>query len=292
MKILNFGSMNYDYVYNVDHIMLPGETQSSTGLNTYLGGKGMNQSVALARAGLEVYHAGMLGEEGQQFLDQCKADGIKTDYIKVMPGKSGHTIIQIDKEAQNCIMLYGGANQLIDEAYVDEVLANFSEGDYLVLQNEISSLPYIIDKAYEIGMKIVLNPSPYDANLDKCDLTKVSLFFLNEVEGGQNTGLSDPDAIIKKLVELYNANIVLTLGKDGAMYYDGENIYKQGIFEVDAVDTTAAGDTFTGYFIAGLINDMEPQKILELSSKASSICITREGAIPSIPKLNEVIGNV
>ena len=252
MKVLNLGSMNLDLVYSVDHIVQPGETESSTGMNTFLGGKGMNQSVALAKAGVEVYQGGMIGEDGQPFLDACAEFGVHADYIRKIPGKSGHAIIQIDRNAQNCILLFGGANQCLTEEYVDETLSHFEKGDILLLQNEVNLLPYIVDKAWEKGMQIALNPSPFNEKLDAVDMAKISIFLLNEVEGGQVTGEKEPQAIIAKLLALYpHAKIVLTLGQDGSIYADGDQQVFQPIFPVKAVDTTAAGDTFTGFFLAG-----------------------------------------
>ena len=290
MKVLNIGSMNLDLVYSVDHIVQPGETEASFVLDTFLGGKGLNQSMALAKAGVEVYQGGMIGEDGQVFLDACAEYGVKADYIRTIPGKSGHAVIQRDKNAQNCILLYGGANQMLTEEYVDEVLTNFGEGDILLLQNEINQMPYIVEKAYEKGMQIALNPSPYNEKLDAVDMAKISIFLLNEVEGNQVTGLTDPDEIIAEMLRRFpKARIVLTLGKDGAVYADAEQKHFQPIFKVQAVDTTAAGDTFTGYFLAGLLNSMPVPEILKMSAKASSIAVTRAGAVPSIPYREEVL---
>ena len=290
MKVLNIGSMNLDLVYSVDHIVQPGETEASVSMNTFLGGKGMNQSVALAKAGVEVYQGGMIGEDGQPFLDACAEYGVRADFIRKVEGKSGHAVIQIDKNAQNCILLYGGANQMLTEGYVDEVLEHFAAGDILLLQNEVNLLPYIVDKAYEKGMQIALNPSPFNEKLSKVDMAKISLFLLNEVEGNQVTGLTVPEEIIVKMQELYpHARIVLTLGKDGAVYAEGAERFFQPIFPVKAVDTTAAGDTFTGYFLAGLAEGMAIPEILKMSAKASSIAVSRPGAVPSIPYRDEVM---
>ena len=289
MKVLNIGSLNLDYVYSVDHIIQPGETESTGSRNIFLGGKGINQSMALAKAGAEIYHGGLIGEDGQAFIEACKEYGVNYDYIRTIDGATGHTIIQVDKNAQNCILLYGGANQMLTEEFVDEVLAGFEKGDILLLQNEVNQLPYIIDKAYEKGMQIALNPSPFNEKLNAVDMKKISIFLLKEVEGGQITGLTDPDEVLAKMQEMFpHAKIVLTLGKDGAKYAEGDQVYYQPIFKVQAVDTTAAGDTFTGYFLAGLIEGMEIPEILKMSAKASSIAVTREGAVPSIPYRAEV----
>ena len=293
MKVLNIGSMNLDHVYTVDHIVEPGETQSSTQLQLFLGGKGMNQSVALAKAGVEVYQGGMIGADGGVFLDACREYGIHADYIRTVDARTGHAIIQIDKNAQNCILLYGGANQALTEAYVDEVISQFDSGDILLLQNEVNLLPYIVDRGYAQGMKIVLNPSPFDDKLKAVDMTKISLFLLNEIEGYQLTSCREPDAIIDSIRERFpHAAVVLTLGSDGAVYADQSCKHFQPIFPVKAVDTTAAGDTFTGYFIAGLAQGMEIPDILRMSAKASSIAVSRAGAVPSIPYRDEVIASL
>ena len=290
MKVLNIGSMNLDLVYSVDHIVQPGETEASFALDTFLGGKGLNQSMALAKAGVEVYQGGMIGEDGQVFLDACAEYGVKADYICTVPGKSGHAVIQRDKNAQNCILLYGGANQMLTEEYVDSVLANFDAGDILLLQNEVNQMPYIVERAYEKGMQIALNPSPFNEKLSAVDMAKISIFLLNEVEGNQITGLTNPDEIIAEMLRRFpKAKIVLTLGKDGAVYADAEQKHFQPIFKVQAVDTTAAGDTFTGYFLAGLLSGMPVPEILKMSAKASSIAVTRAGAVPSIPYRDEVL---
>lgn len=289
MKVLNFGSLNYDYVYSVDHAVKPGETMDSFSMETHFGGKGLNQSIALARAGVLVHHAGMVGEEGQAFLDICRESGVDTQYIKAVSGKSGHAIIQVDKNAQNCILLYGGSNRKITRDFVDEVLSHFEKGDILLLQNEINELAYIIDKAYEIGMQIVLNPSPFDQALDDCDLKKVSIFLLNEIEGGQISGETEPDKILDKMLQQFpDAKIVLTLGSDGVVYRDKEQSCKQGIFKVKAVDTTAAGDTFTGYFIASMVQGMPIKEALAMCAKASAIAVSKKGATDSIPMADEV----
>ena len=290
MKVLNFGSLNLDYVYQVESILIPGETQASKSRQTFCGGKGLNQSIALAKAGVPVYHAGIVGTDGDILLDACKEAGVNTKYIRRLPVKGGHTMIQVDKNAQNCIILYGGTNQMQTKEFVDEVLADFGEGDYLILQNEINMLDYIIDQAYEKKMKIVMNPSPFDDKLSTCDLSKVHLFLLNEIEGEQITGFKDKDQILDAMAEKFpNARFVLTLGSDGAVYYDGKEKVFQDIFKVKAVDTTAAGDTFTGYFISSIIDGLPVQDGLELAAKASAIAVSRPVATASIPLRSEVV---
>ena len=290
MKVLNFGSLNLDYVYQVESILIPGETQASKDRQIFCGGKGLNQSITLAKAGIPVYHAGLIGEGGEALLEVCKENGVNTEFIRQIPGPCGHTVIQVDKNGQNCILLFGGSNRSMTREFVDEVLDCFEEGDIILLQNEINELDYIIDRAYARHMMIILNPSPFDQALEQCDLTKISLFLMNEIEGFQITGEREPDKILQKVKELYpNARVVLTLGSDGSMYQDDTGIYRQEIFKVKAVDTTAAGDTFTGYFIASIIEGLSVQEGLELAAKASAIAVSRPGATASIPLRSEVI---
>ena len=290
MKILNLGSMNLDFVYTLDHIVRPGETEASHEMNTFLGGKGMNQSVALAKAGAQVWQGGMIGTDGQPFLDACRQYGVHSELIHTVEGKSGHAIIQLDKNGQNSILLYGGANQMLTQEYVDRVLEQFSAGDILLLQNEVNLLPYIVDRAYERGMQIALNPSPFNEKLADVDFNKISIFLLNEIEGEQITGKTEPEEILSAMLERHPAaKIVLTLGAEGAAYADSTQKHYQPAYPVDVVDTTAAGDTFTGYFIAGLIEGMDIPRILQMSAVASSITVSREGAVPSIPEREEVM---
>lgn len=291
MKILDFGSLNYDYVYGVEHVVVPGETISSRDMEIFCGGKGLNQAIAAARAGAEVHMAGMVGEDGQLFMDICKENGIDVSYLKRVPGKSGHAIIQLDKNGQNSILLYGGSNRKMTKEYVDEVLTGFSKGDLLLLQNEINMLDYIIDKAYEKGMCILLNPSPYDEKLAACDLTKISVFLINEIEGEQITKEKEPEKMLDVLEEKYpGAGIMLTLGSKGSVYANKGKRYRQDIFKVKAVDTTAAGDTFTGYFAASVLKGMPMEEILRKCAKASAIAVSKKGASDSIPKEEEVDG--
>lgn len=300
MKILNFGSLNIDNVYTVDHFIRPGETMSTEGMEIYCGGKGLNQSIALARAGASVWHAGAIGaSDGNCLLETLKDAGVETELIRHTKGVSGHTIIQVDRSGQNCILLYGGANQEITKQQADETLSRFEEGDILLLQNEINELPYIIQKASEKHMKIYLNPSPADKALFSMPLDKISCFILNEIEASDiitefSCGKSknqelEAEQLIERLHEIYpKAAILLTLGSKGSIYFDGEKQYKQPAVRVAAVDTTGAGDTFTGYFIASLSQGLTVEKALERASKAAAIAVTRNGASISIPGSEEV----
>ncbi|MGD1823587.1 MAG: ribokinase [Pleomorphochaeta sp.] len=295
MKILNFGSINIDYVYSVDHFVQAGETQSTYKREVFPGGKGLNQSIALSKADVKVYHAGKIGKHDGQFLKELLIESnVNAYYVKDVESPSGHTIIQVNKEGNNCILLYPGANDLQDVEFVNEVFDNFGSNDYLVLQNEINNMDLIVEKAHEKNMKIFLNPSPFNEKIETLNLNHIDYFLLNEIEASLmcNENSDDINILINKLRKKYpNAKFVLTLGKDGVIYFDSESIYSHGIYDVEVVDTTAAGDTFTGYFIASISKGLDIEKTLELASIASSISVTKNGAALSIPSLNEVLNS-
>ena len=287
MKVLNYGSLNVDYVYSVDHIIVGGETQHSSKLEVFSGGKGLNQSIALAKAGVPVYHAGIVGTDGDILLEACKEAGVNTKYIRRLPVKGGHTMIQVDKNAQNCIILYGGTNQMQTKEFVDEVLADFGEGDYLILQNEINMVGEIIRLSHEKGCRVVFNASPIPKNPEELPLELVDIFMVNELEAAALAGTSaegDFRDILKALQKKYpKAAIVMTLGKDGVLYGYKEEFYSHPIFKVNAVDTTAAGDTFCGYFLAALCAGKSVEMALREASAASAMAVSAKGAAPSIP---------
>ena len=288
-KILNFGSLNIDYVYKVEHFVSAGETLSSDSLTVNCGGKGLNQSIAAAKAGAQVFHAGTIGADGQMLADILNENGVDTRYLYRCDSPNGNAIIQVDRTGQNCILLFAGSNHKITEKQVDETLENFGENDYLFLQNEINLIPYIMERAAQRGIKIVFNPSPITENIKDYPIGKAHLLILNEIEGAALGGDGDADKILDALREKYpNTNILLTLGSDGSVYFDGKNKIKQGIYKVKAVDTTAAGDTMMGYFAAGLAAGKEPSEALDTAAKASSITVSRAGAAVSIPTVDEL----
>lgn len=291
MKLLNFGSLNIDYVYKVGHFVRPGETMSSESRQTFCGGKGLNQTIALARAGVQVYHAGAVGKaDGEMLLEALKKNNVNIDFVKQCEDiATGHAIIQVNRSGQNCIMLYGGANQTMTKEHIDETLAGFSAGDFLILQNEINNLGYIMEQAHKKGLVIVLNPSPMNEKILALPLEFVDYFMLNEVEAADICGEESKDNLLGNLSRKYpKAKIVLTLGKQGVQYKDGEQILSHGIYKVPVVDTTAAGDTFTGFFIGSLAQGYAAEEALRLASVASSIAVSRQGAESSIPYMDEV----
>lgn len=287
-KFLNFGSLNRDMVYSVDHTVRPGETTASSKLEFFCGGKGLNQSIALARAGANVFHAGCIGNDGGDLIERLKENGIDTKFVKESNRPSGHAVIQVDKNGQNSILLFGGANMQIDDEQISDVLSEFKKGDRLFLQNEINNVDRIIAAASKKGMEIVFNPSPFGSEILSYPLDRISWFVVNETEAQELTGESKANKILSVFSEKYpSAKLLLTLGSNGSVCKDGEKTYRQDIFRVPVADTTAAGDTFLGYFFA-LIDSHGIDGALKYASAASAVAVSKNGASSSIPQLNEV----
>ncbi len=298
MRILDFGSLNIDYVYRVPHMVKEGETLASSSLSRNAGGKGLNQALALGKAGAKVGMAGKVGAEGAFLVDALKEGGVDTACVGRSEEATGHAIIQLDSEGRNCIIIYGGANRDMDEAFIDRALENYGSGDLLLLQNEIASIPLIIEKAHAKGLTIVMNPSPLGPELAAYPLELVDLFILNEIEAAGlasgfarlNGPCTAPEQAARELLSRRpGLKLVVTLGSKGAFYADRNGIIKRPAVDAGpVVDTTAAGDTFTGYFLAAAGEGMEPAAALELAGRAAGICVTRPGAAPSIPDRAEV----
>ncbi len=291
MKILNFGSINIDLVYRVDHTVRPGETISSRDLSIHAGGKGANQSAALAKAGVKVFHAGKIGSDGEWILEKLRSFGVNTDFVFNAAEKTGHAVIQVSGSGENAIVLYGGGNLEITEDDVISVLDHFNTGDILLLQNEINNIPFIMETAADKGMRIIFNPAPFDNAVLSYPLETVDVFIVNETEGmglsGEESGNSEK--IMDKLVSLFpGKDIILTLGADGVLSGRDEQRVSSGIIEVPVVDTTAAGDTFIGYYLSGVVESLKAEILLERACAASSITVTRLGAMEAIPEKIEV----
>jgi len=289
MDILNWGSMNIDHVYKVKHFIQPGETVAADDYSIFPGGKGLNQSIAIARAGERVFHAGATGAGGELLMDCLAADGIDARYVRKTTVGQGHAIIQVNPEGENCILIYAGSNRRVEREQVDRTLADFGEDTLVVLQNEISNVDYIVERARAKGMKIVLNPSPMDEAMERLDFGKVEWLLVNEVEGRSISGFENPDRMLDEIHGRFpGTGIVLTLGDKGCYCLRGERRTHQDIFPIVAKDTTAAGDTFTGYFVAGLARGDETETVLRDAAAAAAISVSREGASVSIPRRDEV----
>ena len=289
MKILTFGSCNVDYVYSVPHIVQPGETLIAEKLSLFPGGKGLNQAISIAKAGAPVYFAGCIGKEDTMLRPIMSQAGVDLTYLQEVDVQTGQAIIQVDQNGENSIFIYHGANGAVTPEHIDRVLADFEAGDILLLQNEISNLMYLIDRAAGKGMRIILNLSPFEAALKEIDLRKLYCVIVNETEASQWAGTEHPFDFLFWVQQRHPAlHVVLTLGKKGSIFFQNGQCYRQQAYKTTAVDTTAAGDTFTGYYVAGLYRELPTADIFRTASAASAIAVSRMGAASSIPTYEEV----
>ena len=289
MKIYNFGSLNVDRVYGVEDFVRAGETILAKSLSFFPGGKGLNQTIALARAGANVYHVGCIGRDGGILKDTLVENQVPLTYVKELDSDGGHTALQVSESGQNAIIVYSGTNHMLTENFVDEVMQTVEPGDYVLMQNEINLVPYIIRKAKEAGAQVALNPSPITKELMSYPLEMVDLFIVNEIEGEAVTGEKEPQKILTAFREKYpHAKIVLTLGSEGSCYQDETTFAMQEIYKNTVVDTTGAGDTYCGYLLTCLMEGVPVKEALHMATAASSIAVSRQGAAPSIPKREEV----
>ena len=291
MRVLNLGSLNLDKTYSVKHFVQPKETIQALRYEEFCGGKGLNQSVAIARAGAKVYHAGKIGTDGERLLTFLKQAGVQTDYIQSTDRATGHAVIQVDETGQNNIIIWGGANADISRGDIDRATEVFWPGDLLLLQNEISNVDYAIRRARQQNMKVVFNPSPINDAIVTYPLELVDCFILNEVEGRclARVDSEEPDVILEGLKARFpGAEFVLTVGEKGAYFFDGEQTLYQKTYSVDVVDTTGAGDTFCGYFLASMAQERPVREALRMASAAAALSVTRQGAAQSIPDKKEV----
>ena len=272
MKVINFGSLNIDLVYRVHEFVRPGETISASSFARFPGGKGLNQSIALARAGAPTLHAGAVGKDGDFLLDVLRESHVDCSAVALAPDfPSGHAVIQVADSGENSIVLYPGTNHRITCEIIDRALSRADAGDVLLLQNEISAIPEIMRKAAERRMRIFFNPAPMTEAVAAYPLELADTIIVNETEW---------EAL--KIHPLpRKVNILKTLGARGALYNDSIRVPARQVEKV--VDTTAAGDTFIGYFIAELIRGGDIETAMEIASAASAWCIQRPGAAPSIP---------
>ena len=289
MSIVNFGSINLDLVYNVERFVRPGETLRAGDHRRFAGGKGLNQSIALARAGTPPRHVGCVGEDGGWLVETLRKEGVGTRGIRVVRAATGHAVVQVDAVGENCILVHGGANHAISGDQIDRACRDLGPGDWVLLQNETNAVAAVMEKAAAKGSRLAFNPSPFDACLSDLPLDAVDTFLLNQAEAAALSGEGDVPRILDALAERYpKAGIVLTLGARGVAYAEGSLRLEVAAESAAALDTTGAGDTFTGYFLSETYRGSEPLPALQTAGKAAAICVTRLGAADSIPRLSEL----
>ncbi|HNR66732.1 MAG TPA: ribokinase [bacterium] len=289
MAVFNAGSINIDHVYAVDHFVQPGETLASRDYRLFCGGKGFNQSIALARAGAKVHHVGCIGSDGDWLRARLQREGVDTRWIQTVDAPTGHAIIQVVPDGENSIIITAGANNKFSANDIPQLLNHFTPQDTLLLQNEINGVADFILAAAENGQKVSFNPAPMTEAVKAYPLDKLDCLILNAVEAAALTGETEHETAMQSLHRaLPKTCIVLTLGKAGAWLVDGDQEIRQPAFAVQAVDTTAAGDTFIGFFLAERERGGQLHEALKIASRAASICVTRRGAADSIPQYREI----
>jgi len=296
--IHNAGSLNIDDVFQVVHIVRGGETIPSQNLDRFAGGKGLNQSIALARAGARVRHIGHIGKDGVFLRDVLEANGADISGVEVDRLPTGHAIIQVAADGENAIILYSGANRNWSEEDVQRIKNNTRPKDILLLQNEINMIPELIRAAHEAGLLIAMNPAPMGPEVKGYPLEYLSWLVVNEIEGRELAGMNiekqggddTEEAVIRELRRRYpKAVIVMTLGKRGAIRMDDDGLIRSFFPDVGPiVDTTGAGDSFIGYLLAGEISGLSGGECLRRACAAGALSVTRKGAAISIPRRAEI----
>jgi ribokinase len=285
MTIYNLGSINIDMVYQVPHLPAPGETLAAKVYTQGLGGKGANMSVAAARAAARVRHIGAVGADGRWAVERMLEYGVDTTHIVELAEATGHAIINVDDAGENAIVLWGGANDLISNDQIGCALTEANTGDFLMMQNETTGQLDAVTIAKYLGLKVVYAAAPFDADAVAALLPYVDLLFLNKVEAQQlETAIGTP------IEQLEIENVIVTLGGDGCRWYanSASLVTDFDAIQVDPIDTTGAGDTFTGYVVAGLDRGMPMEQAIKLASQAGALMVTRLGTADVIPDLKEV----
>ena len=285
-RIITLGSLNLDFTYQLPKPLEVGETLSSLSYRCGAGGKGANQSIAAARAGAEGYHAGRIGSDGTQ-LRRTRADsGVRLDVLEEGETPTGHAVVLINDAGDNSIVLFGGANRTIDETFIDRVTSAAKPGDILLLQNEITNIDHAMEAGKKAGMRVAFNFAPFDPKLaPELPLSLCDYLFLNRIEAGGIAGKSDVEEILETLARRYpETELVLTLGPEGAVALTpaGQRFHADSP-RVKVVETTAAGDTFIGYYLAAVLDGFDTGRALERACRAAALCCSRAGAAESIP---------
>lgn len=289
MAVINFGSINIDHVYQVDHFVQPGETQASKSYQQLLGGKGANQSIALARAGSDVWHVGKINQADAGFKQTMIRENINCKYVNCTDTASGHAIIQVTPSGENAIVLFGGANQELSEKDILQALDGAKSSDWVLTQNETSAIDQVLLQAKEKGLKVAFNPAPMTESVKHLPLHCIDLLIVNEVEAEEISGhhnLEQVEAYFRK--DWPQTEVLITLGKAGVRMLKKEKTIDVPAFEVTAVDTTAAGDTFIGYFLSAYAAHSDAKTALIRACAASALAVTKSGAAQSIPTIDEV----
>ena len=292
--IFNLGCINIDYTYLVPYFVRPGETLESDDYNIGLGGKGVNQSLAIARAKGMVSHWGRVSSIDAWVTSELESAGVDVKDIELTPEPSGHAIIQIDALGENAILLFSGANHGFTREKMTALVAQTAPGDTILIQNECNGLDQLILLAVSHGCKVIFNPAPMTSKVSSLPLDQCELLFFNRTEAAALLEMpvdsSAADLLMRCKESLGDVEVVLTLGSEGAWYQRSNETLFQPALKVKAVDTTAAGDTFVGYFLAARQAGLTPSQCLQRAATAAALAVQKFGAASSIPMASEVDG--
>ena len=292
MKVLVFGSFNIDRVYTLPRLPERGETLYCGNYEIHVGGKGLNQALAFQKAGAQVFAAGRIGPDGAFLADHLRDHGVDVSAIDRTAAHSGHAVIEVDPEGQNQMVLFGGANREIAEDYCDRLLAAHRDASLLLTQYETSCVEYMLRRAKEAGVRTAMNPSPFTEALRDFPYELADILILNESEGAAITGEREPEKAARELQRRSRGEVILTMGADGALFCNGPRLIREPAVPANAVDTTGAGDTFTGYCLYELLRGAAPREALHMGAAAAAIEVTRPGAAEAIPSRDEVLATL
>ena len=290
-KLINIGSLCIDRVYKVPKIATQGETVTSLSWDTFSGGKGLNQSIAAAKAGALVEHVGCIGSDGDSLIAELGKAGIASRFVKVGVAPSGHAVIQVDEDGRNSIVISAGANRELDSELIQDAILRLEDNDWLLLQNETNGIAEAIELAAQEGKKVAINLAPADKRMFDYPLSKVALIIVNELEAMALSSKPSPQLAFDWLINAYpKIDIVLTLGEEGVWSYRAKDSARKGMgsFNIDATDETAAGDSFIGFLMAMLVAGRDLHESITLASAAGALATTKAGAVDSIPSLDAV----
>lgn len=296
-KIVVVGSCNTDMVIKADRLPIPGETILGGIFFMNPGGKGANQAVSAARMGGNVTLISKTGNDvfGKQSVMLYTAENIKTDYIYSDPKHpSGVALITVDSYGENCIVVASGANAYLSPSDIDKASSEIESSDLVLMQLEIpiETVEYVAEMANRKGIKVILNPAPARALSDNL-LKHLYIIIPNKSEAEILSGIRVSDIeSAKQAADIISAKgvgiVVITLGSQGALIKDNNEYHFVEAFKVDAVDTTAAGDTFCGTVCVGLSEGRSILDSVKLAARAAAITVTRMGAQTSIPYRSEL----
>lgn len=284
MAIFNLGSINADLSYSVDVLPQPGETISSKTVTRGLGGKGANMSVAAARAAAHVIHMGAVGNDGLWAIERLTEYGVDTRYIS-RGSATGHAIIMVDQKGENAIVIHAGANMEITNEAIGTALSQSSTGDYFMVQNETNMQVEAANMAKNLGLTVVYAAAPFVIDAVRQILPLVDILILNQIEAQQLQ-----KATGKKPHDFGVPQVIITLGAKGCQWFNSATSASKTFDAepVEAVDTTGAGDTFTGYLVAGLDRGLPMEQALRNANRAAAIMVTRHGTADVIPDLKDI----